>query len=580
MFKKIQLFIFIMIFLPTSVLQAAGASLFFSPATGTYGLNTSFDIAVLVGSGSENINAAEGNMAFDKDKLEVISISKSGSIFSLWTNEPNFSNSAGMISFGGGVISPGYKGEGGKVLTIRFKTKQVGDVSVVITSGAVLANDGHGTNVLASIGGGRYVISPAVVMPDAPKSEEVKDEGAVNKDGNESQIEEGVPSIIDLKEYNQESWLNNRNFLLTWEVPQGVTDVSFSFDNKKESDPGNKGQGRLISKEYSGIADGEWYFHLKFKDQNGWAKANNYKLKIDSAPPVAVNIKIEQEDSNDWPRLVCGASDSGSGINRYEINVGSLEERSAVTDAADCSLKISDLEVGPHVAMVKAIDQAGNTAYSTINFDIKPLATPEIKNYSKEIKETDQFFISGSSLPDVKIKLFIEDGNGKIVEKATEADKNGAWFLVGDERMANGRYVAWVEAVNKNNLKSMPTEKISFLVTPPIFARIGNFIVNYFTVIASLLFIILLTIIAGIYLAEMIRKKLKKETIDVEKVLHANLEKLRNEVDDNIAELNKFKNSSNFTKERIKTKKKIVKKINEAEIKIMKEVKDIEKILK
>jgi len=48
-------------------------------------------------------------------------------------------------------------------------------------------------------------------------------------------------------------------------------------------------------------------------------------------------------------------------------------------------------------------------------------------------------------------------------------------------------------------------------VSPPIFTRIGDFIVNYFTIFVSLLFLILLIIILAIILARFAKKKLRKE---------------------------------------------------------------------
>ncbi|GAI35186.1 unnamed protein product, partial [marine sediment metagenome] len=42
------------------------------------------------------------------DKLEVLNISKENSIFTLWPEEPIFSNSAGEISFSGGTPHPGF----------------------------------------------------------------------------------------------------------------------------------------------------------------------------------------------------------------------------------------------------------------------------------------------------------------------------------------------------------------------------------------------------------------------------------------------------------------------------------------
>ena len=78
---------------------------------------------VLVSSADQSMNAASGVISFPQDKLEVASISKTGSIFTLWVQEPTFSNSAGAVTFEGIVLNPGFMGANGKAITINFKVK-------------------------------------------------------------------------------------------------------------------------------------------------------------------------------------------------------------------------------------------------------------------------------------------------------------------------------------------------------------------------------------------------------------------------------------------------------------------------
>ena len=66
------------------------------------------------------MNAASGVISFPADKLEVVSLSKTGSVFTLWVQEPSFSNSAGTINFEGIVLNPGFIGAAGKTPTIKF----------------------------------------------------------------------------------------------------------------------------------------------------------------------------------------------------------------------------------------------------------------------------------------------------------------------------------------------------------------------------------------------------------------------------------------------------------------------------
>ena len=104
---KIILFSFLIGLAPLSV---SAATLSFSTPAESYSVGSTFSVSVYAGSSDQAMNAASGVISFPWDKLEVVSLSKTGSIFSLWVQEPSFSNSAGTVSFEGIVLNPGYTG--------------------------------------------------------------------------------------------------------------------------------------------------------------------------------------------------------------------------------------------------------------------------------------------------------------------------------------------------------------------------------------------------------------------------------------------------------------------------------------
>ncbi len=73
------------------------ASLYFSPSSGKKVVGDTFAVAVRVNTAGNSINAAEGSVVFAPDKIQVVSVSKTGSIFSLWATEPTFSNADGTV---------------------------------------------------------------------------------------------------------------------------------------------------------------------------------------------------------------------------------------------------------------------------------------------------------------------------------------------------------------------------------------------------------------------------------------------------------------------------------------------------
>ena len=145
--------------------SAEAASLIISPSSRSLTEGESFSIDILVSSPDQTINAAEGTIYFPPDKLRAVFISDSGSIFNLWIKEPSFSNSLGVIDFSGLVLNPGFAGKTGKMFTVSFQARAPGSAPVAFANGAVLANDGNGTNILSAFRHANYFIDSPLIIP-------------------------------------------------------------------------------------------------------------------------------------------------------------------------------------------------------------------------------------------------------------------------------------------------------------------------------------------------------------------------------------------------------------------------------
>jgi len=158
------LIISIFSFLIIPFVWAEAGSLYLSPSTGTYNIGTNFSVSININSRGAQINAAEANLTFNPQILSVVNISKTNSIFPLWTTEPTFSNTAGTINFGGGTPTP-FIGTAGRIIAITFRGRISGTANVNFISGAVLAADGRGTNVLTNMSNANYVIRSIIIPP-------------------------------------------------------------------------------------------------------------------------------------------------------------------------------------------------------------------------------------------------------------------------------------------------------------------------------------------------------------------------------------------------------------------------------
>ena len=75
-----------------NIAHAANASLYLSPESGVYTIGDEFPVSIMIDTDGKPIVAAEGNVTFNKDELEVVGVSKDGSILTQWTIEPEYSN--------------------------------------------------------------------------------------------------------------------------------------------------------------------------------------------------------------------------------------------------------------------------------------------------------------------------------------------------------------------------------------------------------------------------------------------------------------------------------------------------------
>lgn len=129
-----------------STTRAACASFYLEPEPLLYDIGEQFSLDLMINAKGSSANAAQVTIYFPSDKLKVVTISKSDSIFTLWPKEPTWSDTVGEISFVGGLPSPGFIGKA-KVFTITFEAQSSGRAEISFSDAKVLADDPQGTDV-------------------------------------------------------------------------------------------------------------------------------------------------------------------------------------------------------------------------------------------------------------------------------------------------------------------------------------------------------------------------------------------------------------------------------------------------
>jgi len=372
------------------------ATLGMSPGNISVRSGQTFTVNVSISSSDQAANAVSGNISFPSNIVEVVSISRAGSIITIWAEEPSFSNSSGTVIFEGVVLNPGFTGSSGRVVSLNMRAKTAGSGAIRFTSSAILANDGRGTNILTGAGISQVSVADATTNPQEQQ---------------ESSEPTSVPAAVTISSAthpDQAKWYRAKDVSFFWTNPSNITGVNILADQVPDTDPGTVSDGRFSTYSYTDVKDGVWYFHLKVRNVRGWGPTSHFRFNIDSQPPSELTIRQRHDESLGVPRFSIFASDEGSGISRLEII---LDGNTAVSHeySPDFIYTTEKLTPGNHILNVKAFDQAGNEISRELSFVIPPYEElpSEVRGHSFPEIDVSQRIIFNQLWVWVILALFI-----------------------------------------------------------------------------------------------------------------------------------------------------------------------------
>lgn len=570
-FKKIILHFllsfFVLIFSFFIFSEVNAASLYFSPSEGSYGAGLNFSVGVFISSPDQLINAVGGTILFPQDKLEITSVSKTGSIITFWAREPNFSNAAGTINFEGVILPNGFRAGVGRIITLNFRTKTAGTASIRFSEGSILAHDGQGTNVLRNLGIASYIITDREITPIPPA------------EGHLPTQVPSAPSISSLTHPDADKWYSNNSPEFFWDLTPDITAVRTLINKNPNSIPTVTHRPPISEKKLENLEDGIWYFHIRFQNQHGWGRTTHRKIMIDTVSPLPFLINVQKDDLTDpSPILFFETKDELSGIEHYEIKI-EKKELFLLDKIKEYFYKLSPQPPGVHKIKIFAYDLAGNYSQAETKIQILPIETPIITKYSKIISPGENFILEGKALPNIIVKIFLERKGENSEIKEIKSNSDGTWFFISDS-LREGDWRAWVQAKDERGALSLVSEKINFQVRLPYFIKIGKIIIDYLTIIVTFIVLIigaLIIIFYGWYRISLWRKKVKNETKEINQAVLRAFRILRKEVEREIEFLD-GKIGINENEKKVRDNLKEALDISERFIE--KEIKDVEKKLK
>jgi hypothetical protein len=458
-----------------------------------YPINGTFTLRVTVNTNGQSINAAEGTLNFNPRELAVVRVDRSASVFSLWVTEPSFSNSAGTISFSGGSPT-GYTGSSGTVFTVTMRTLTAGESRLSYTSGSVLANDGRGTNVLSSMSGGTFTAEAATSQP-AP---EVVIEYVPQANT------PSAPKITSTSHPDTNSWYTNTTAELAWTLPSDVTGMRTLLDKNPNSIPSKVYDTPQTSLTLKELEEGVSYFHLQFRNDDGWGRVTHYRLGIDTKDPVGfkVNLASSSDPTNPEQVLVAsfGEEEVGSPISRYLISINGGAPVEFVDSENSGRILLPSLEPGYHTISIEAVDGAGNSTVDSLSLTIASFEKPVFSDYPEELTANVIPVIKGLTRPGSEVTVYVSVNGVDERSYQLEADESGVFTYIPDSPLVEGVYKLRAVATDTYGARSESSDEIRIAVQQPGYIRIGTWLVSALSVIIPALGLVALMVLMVLWL--------------------------------------------------------------------------------
>ena len=516
--------------------SAKAAVLGLYPASKAINVGNTISVKVLVNATGQAINNVDGIVSFPNDLLEVVSVSKASSIFNLWFDDPNFSNSTGEVTFNGGLPSPGYSGPSGEVVSITLKAKKSGLANITIKNSAVRANDGLGTNVLQGVQ--NTSISIGQESRDiVPTGEQVADLRVPDK-----------PIVTSPSHPDQTIWSKNNTVTFNWKTPSDVEFVKTNFNNKVNTDPTVPYDRSVTERTFTSISDGVYYFHIKYTNQYGSSKITTYKVSIDTVPPEKFDIPIEEIGGRNFIKL--DAKDLMSGIDNYLIKIDDLEQfRITKSDLnVDNKYGLPVLNNGIHKVKVTANDFAGNFTQAENSYTSTSIIAPKISVESKEVTRGDYLVIKGSSIyPDTNVNVIVKGNKDNKIYSVT-TDKDGSFEIKTAKIYGDGSIEISSEMMFSQNIKSPLSNSIIITIHDSAVVDTSKSIIYTMSFVVPALMTIIFAILIvyiGWHKFFGLKRKIRQEVISARNSVHKELMDLKKDLVsqlENIENINEDRN--------------------------------------
>ncbi len=486
-FKKILIISLISSLLSPHLVLAGTLRL--SPSSGSHNVGSTFSVDLVMDS-TQPANTAGATLSFDPGIIRVTNVSDGNSLFSMWPEDPEYSNSAGTISFGGGMPGDSFTGTGGNIISITFRAQSEGTAEVSFDSGQLIA---AGSDVTDSLQGGSYTFTDTTPEPDPEPTPTPTPDPTPDPDPTDDSIR--ALAVSSPTHPDSDSWYSNDSPEFVWDLPADIDSVRIQI-SREERTPSIVYDPAIESRTVEDLDDGVWHFTIQAGKDGSWGQIGRFTVRIDTTAPEPFDLRVDNEDdpTNPTPKMFFKTTDSVSGVAEYEIRLNDDLYDLIDGDDLDEYYRPSPIAPGDYYLTVAAIDYAGNKTTDSTLFSIDPLPL-EVEDFPLELEDDEELRIVGETIPGGLVNIYIEDGEEEIVEQA-KADGIGRFDF--RKKLSRGTYRIRLQAEDERGALSLETERVTIEVSPDRLVMILSI------VLAALILI-------GIFIIIFLRRQIDEE---------------------------------------------------------------------
>ena len=225
---------------------------------------------------------------------------------------------------------------------------------------------------------------------------------------------------------------------LQWEAADtlsGLSGYSWTLDHSPSTTPDQTIDGSGASTVFGGVADGEWYAHVRCRDEAGnWSAASHRRILIDTGGPTIEALSSPTHiDEARWyasndPAFTWSAEDA-AGVAGYcwtiDQQAGGAPGADLVATAGALAVDLPDGIWYIHVSARDVLGQDGASVHRAVRIDTHgpstfALSAPSVRRGAKatlRYKVTDPLPNGGAA----RVRIEIRDRRGRLVKGTTFA---------------------------------------------------------------------------------------------------------------------------------------------------------------